>query len=98
MTKQLSDVTVLKGQLELEEANKVVPSVTEAIVNDALVIRDVHNIEQEGELDVTMVMTKKNTLKSKLREIMPELYDIEKGTDAEKPLEVDLDLYQMENY
>ena len=98
MTKQPSDEIVLKGHLVLEEANKVVSSVTEAIVNNALVIRGAHNIEHEGELDVTQVMTKKNTVKSKLRQIMPELYDIEKGAEAEKPLEVDLDLYQMENY
>jgi hypothetical protein len=98
LTKQASDETVLKGHSALEEANKVVPIVTEAIVNNALVIRDAHDIEQEGELDVTLVNTKKNTVKSKLRQIMPELYDIENGAEAEKPLEVDLDLYQMENY
>jgi cell division GTPase FtsZ len=98
LTKQTSDETVLKGHLALEEANKAVPSVTEAIVNNALVIRGAHNVEHEGELDVTVVMTRKNSVKSKLREIMPELYDIENGAEAEKPLEVDLDLYQMENY
>jgi hypothetical protein len=98
LTKQASDETVLKGHLALEETSKVVPIVTEAIVNNALVIRDAHNIEQEGELDVTLVNTKKNTVKSKLRQIMPELYDIENGAETEKPLEVDLDLYQMENY
>jgi cell division GTPase FtsZ len=98
LTKQASDETVLRGHLTLEETNKVVSSVTEAIVNNALVIHGAHNIEQESELDVTIVMTRKNTVKRKLRQIMPELYDIENGAEAEKPVEVDLDLYQMENY
>jgi hypothetical protein len=98
LTKQASDETVLKGHLALEEANKVVPSVTEVIVNNALVIRGAHNVEHEGKLDVALVVTKKNSVKSKLRQIMPELYDLEDGAEAEKPLDVDLDLYQMENY
>jgi hypothetical protein len=39
-----------------------------------------------------------NSLRSKLGRIMHKLYDLESDNEPEKPLNIDLDLYQMENF
>jgi hypothetical protein len=37
-------------------------------------------------------------LRTRLGRIMQRLYDLEPGGKSERPLNIDLDLYQMENY
>jgi hypothetical protein len=99
LTKQASDETALKCHVTLEEGNKVSPSVTEAIVKNALVIRSASvRPEQEGKCKRALVKNRVSLLRSRLGRIMRRLYDIESGNETEKPLNIDLDLYQMENY
>jgi hypothetical protein len=47
---------------------------------------------------VRMVKTKMTTTKSRLEKATSQLYDLESGCAPEKVLNIDLDLYQMENY
>jgi hypothetical protein len=99
LTKQASDETVLRCHVTLEGGNKVSPSLTEAIVKNALVINSAHiNSEQEGKRKRTLVKTRMSLLRSRLGRIMRRLYDLESGNEPEKPLNIDLDLYQMENF
>ena len=99
LTKQASDETALRCHVTLEGGNKVSPSLTEAIVKNALVINSTHiNSEQEGKCKRALVKTRMNSLRSRLGRIMRRLYDLESESEPEKPLNIDLDLYQMENY
>jgi hypothetical protein len=83
----------------LEEGNKVSSSVTEAIVKNALVIRSSSvRSEQEGKRRRALLKTRVSLLRSRLGRIMRGLYDLESGNEPEKPLNIDLDLYQMENF
>jgi hypothetical protein len=98
LTKQLSDETALRFHVTLEEGNKANPSVTEAIVNNALVIHG-SGVRPEREGKRRRALCKaKVSLKSRLGRIMRGLYDLESGNEPEKPLNVDFDLYQMENF
>jgi len=98
LTKQASDETALRCHATLEELNKVSPSVTEAVVKNALVICGAHvDPEQEGKRKRAVVKTRVSLLRSRLGRIMRRLYDLEAGNEPEKPLNIDLDLYQMEN-
>jgi hypothetical protein len=54
--------------------------------------------EPEGKLTVQMVKPKMNTKKTRLEKTTQHLYDLESGNEPEKVLNIDLDLYQMENY
>jgi cell division GTPase FtsZ len=101
LTKQASDEATLRCHVTLEEVNKVSPSVTEAIVKNALVICGTHiDPEQEGKRKRILVKTRMNSLRSRLGRIMRRLYDLETGNEPEKPLKIDFDcdLYQMENF
>ena len=99
MTKQSSDETGLKCHVTLEEATKVSPIVTDAIVKNALVIRGSSiRSEQEGKRRRALVKTRVSLLRSRLGRIMRGLHDLESGNEPEKPLNIDLDLYQMEDF
>ena len=99
MTKQASDETALRCHVTLEEATKVSPSVTDAIVKNALAIYGAHvDSEQKGKRKQVLVKTRMISLRSRLGRIMRRLYDLESDSEPEKPLNIDLDLYQMENY
>ena len=99
LTKQASDEAGLKCHGILKEATKVSPSVTEAIVKNALAIYGTYvDPEQEGKRKRALVKTRVISLRSRLGRIMRRLYDLESESEPEKPLNIDLDLYQMENY
>jgi hypothetical protein len=99
LTKQLSDETALRFHVTLEEGNKVGPSVTEAIVNDALVIRSSSvRRKREGKRRRALGKATVSLLRGRLGRIMRGLYDLESGDEPEKPLNVDFDLYQLENF
>jgi hypothetical protein len=89
-----ADEVALKSHLGLEEASKIIANTTELVCNEALVICPI----QESKAKVVPVKLRVNSLRSRLERIMHRLYDLESGNEAEKPLNVDLDLYQMENY
>ena len=99
LTKQASDETALRCHVTLEEATKVSPSVTDAIVKNALAIYGAHvDSEQKGKRKQVLVKTRMISLRSRLGRIMRRLYDLESDSEPEKPLNIDLDLYQMENF
>jgi hypothetical protein len=99
LTKQVSDETALRCPVTLEEGTKVSPCVTDAIVKSALVVRCASvRPEQEGKRKRPLVKNKVILLRSRLGRIMRRLYDLESGNEPEKPLNINLDLYQMENY
>ena len=86
--------------MTIEEANRVGEIVTEMMDNNALVIWGARvNPHQNGKLKVTLVMTGLNSphMPDGLRTIAPQLFNIESHIDPEKPLDIALDLYQMEN-
>ena len=89
------------GHMTIEEANRVGEIVTEMMDGSALVIWGARvNPEQEGKLKVTLVMTGINSqsVHSELKKIAPQLYNLETYAEPENSLNIDLNLYQMENY
>ena len=90
------------NQMTIEEANRVGEIVTEMMHNDALVIWGARvSPQNSGTLKVTLVMTGVNSpnLLSGFGTIAPQLYNLEPLTnEPEKRLNVDLNLYQLENF
>jgi cell division protein FtsZ len=88
-------------QMTIEEANRVGEIVTEMMDNNALVIWGARvSPEQEGKLKVTLVMTGVNSphVLSGFGTIAPQLFNLEPYAEPEKRSDVDLNLYQMENF
>jgi len=88
------------AHMTIEEANRVGEIVTEMMDGNALVIWGARvNQEQEGKLRVTLVMTGVNSphVLSGFGTIAPQLFNLEPYAEPEKPLDVKLGLYQMEN-
>ncbi|MEM2995260.1 MAG: cell division protein FtsZ [Candidatus Bathyarchaeia archaeon] len=88
-------------QMTIEEANRVGEIVTEMMDDDALVIWGARvNPEQNGKLKVTLIMTGVNSphILSGFEAIAPQLFNMEPYAEPEKPLGVELNLYQMENF
>jgi len=89
------------NQMTIEEANRVGEIITEMMDDDSLVIWGARvNPELDGMLKVTLVMTgvKSPHLLSGFGTIAPQLFNLEPYAEPEKPLDVDLNLYQMENF
>lgn len=96
MTKPLQEDPL---KLHLEEAKiEVVPE----LVDNTMVICGSHNnptvVTQSKKLKVRAVKPKMTTKKSKLDRVTSQLYDLESCSGPEKSLNLDLDLYQMEDY
>jgi len=86
-------------KLHIEEPKiEVVPE----LVDNTMVICGPHNnpavIAQPKKLKVRAVKPKMTTKKSKLDRATSQLYDLESCSGPEKSLNLDLDLYQMEDY
>jgi len=94
LTKQ-ADELAAKAHLSLEDAGKVVASTTELVCDEALVICSGH---VKPVPKIAPVKVRVNAVRSKAGKAVHKLYDLEQSGEAEKPLNVDLDLYQMENY
>jgi len=89
------------NQMTIEEANRVGEIVAEMMDDDALVIWGARvNPELNGFLKVTLVMTGVNSphLLSGFGAIAPQLFNLEPYAEPEKPLDVKLGLYQLENF
>ncbi len=101
MTKHTADESTLKCHVSVEGDNKVSESVANMTGNNALVICDVNaSPENEDQLKTTLIKTGVKSETDRLGKIMPELYNLENCTASEKPVKIDLDLdlYQMENF
>jgi len=89
------------SEMTIEEVNRVGEIVTEMMDDDALVIWGARiNPERAGLLKVTLVMTGVNSphLLSGFGAIAPQLFNLEPYAEPEKPLDIKLGLYQLENY
>jgi len=89
------------SKMTIEEANRVGEIVTEMMDEDALVIWGARvNPNLAGTLRVTLVMTGVNSpyLLSGFNVIAPQLYNLEPYAEPEKPLDIELNLYQLENF
>jgi cell division protein FtsZ len=89
------------SQMTIEEANRVGEIVTEMMDVNALVIWGARvNPEQNGKLKVTLVMTGVNSphILSGFGAIAPKLFNLEPYAEPEKPLDIKLGLYQLENF
>jgi len=89
------------NQMTIEEANRVGEIVTEMMDDNALVIWGARvNPELNGSLKVTLVMTGVNSphLLSGFGTVAPQLFNLEPYAEPEKPLDIKLNLYQMENF
>jgi cell division protein FtsZ len=89
------------NQMTIEEANRVGEIVTEMMDGNALVIWGARvNPEQDGKLKVTLVMTGVNSphILSGFGTIAPQLFNLEPYAEPEKPLDVKLNLYQLETF
>ena len=100
MTKQEPVEPTLKCHGALDEAGKVsVGSVGEMLEKNAFSARAAQ-ISPEGlrNSKVTLVRCKTGSRRSRLGKVTEKLFDLESCGEPEKPLKIDLDLYQMEDY
>lgn len=98
MTKQASDEVALKCNMSAEEVNKSegIPAIVDS---NALVIPDANiSIETKGQFNRVPIKAGLKVEKSRLGNVLLELYDIEGFVEPRKLKKVDLglDLYQME--
>lgn len=92
MTKHSADENALKYNLTVEEPKKLVE-------DNALVVCDAQVIpELKSKLEVTSIKAGIKSKKTGLEKMVPELYNLEDSVKLERPvkIELDLDLYQME--
>jgi len=88
-------------EMTIDEANRVGEIVTQMMSDDALVIWGARvNPDQDGRLKVTLVMTGVNSphILSGFGTIAPQLFNLETFAEPEKPLNIELNLYQLENF
>jgi len=98
LTKHADEVT-LKSHLSLEDSNKIIASTAELVCAEALVVCNGHvKPVEKNAPKVTPVKVRMHPVQSNVGKITHELYDLEADGEPEKKLNVDLDLYQMENY
>jgi len=91
LTKQPSDETALKCHLTVEEASKVVEG-------NALVVCNLPGSNKlEEKLEITPIRSGIQSKNDDLGTVIAELYDLEGCVEKEKPVKIDLDLYQMED-
>jgi len=87
------------NHMSIEEANRVGEIVTELMGDNALVIWGARvNPDCEGKLKVTVVMTGVDSQNNTLDTIAPNVFNLEPYAELEKPLNIKLDLYQIETF
>ncbi len=92
MTKHIHDE--LKCNLTVEDT-KVIPT----IIDTPLIIARPHVVRKsKNKVKVRMVKPKVTAKKSRLERATSSLYDLEDSNGPEKALNIDLGLYQMEDY
>lgn len=91
MPKQPSDQTALVCNLTREEAGKVVEG------NALVVCNSPDSPKLEEKLEYTSIRIGTNLNIHNLGTIVAKLYDLEGFVEKERPVKIDLDLYQMEN-
>ena len=98
MTKQEHVDAALKCSLEVEEVGKIDQvSVRKLHEDSAFVICDLDAAPGSTLKQKQMVPVKLNLDVGKLGKVTRKLYDLDPVCGPEKPLKIDLDLYQMED-
>ena len=94
MTKQPSEETALKCHVTIEGANKVGGG------NPLVICNAQTSLALEDKFEVPLSRNRVKFKKIRLGRIMPELYNLENDIEPEKPVKIDLDLdlYQMEDF
>ena len=97
MTKQESAENTLKCHLSVEEGSKIGLDVTRLVENSiaALGNQQVY-VEQEPQIKLPRAVKTACPKKSRLGRVTQKLYNLEPDNRQEKPLNIELDLYQME--
>jgi hypothetical protein len=101
LTKQLSEESIPKCHIGLDEATKIVENTTKALDNSALFLCGTHiNPAPVEKIRITKVKTRAPSQKTKLGKPMQKLYNLEAGNGPEKALKIEfeVDLYQMEDF
>jgi hypothetical protein len=99
LTKQESAENTLKCHLSIEESSKIGLDVNKLAEDNVAALCNTQVFaEQEPKLKVARVMKKVVTKRSKLETVTQNLYNLEPENAPEKSLNIELDLYQMENY
>ena len=99
MTKHVTHEEALRCPLDLEDAGKVGEGLSKLLENNALVIGSSQvNLVEDSKLKIPLVKARKSVKKSRLGKATEKLYNLESCGPLEKPLNVDLGLYQMEDY
>ena len=91
MPKQPSDQTALSCHLTGEEAGKVVEGNTLVVYNSP------DNPKLEEKLEVKPISIGTNSKTHGLGTVVAKLFDLEGSIEKERPVKIDLDLYQMED-
>lgn len=99
LTKQANPEDTIKCHLEIDATDKLNENMNDLIEKNALVISSAKiNVVEEDKVKIALVKARKNVKKSKFEKITEKLYDLEPRGLPEKQLNIDLDLYQMEDY
>lgn len=99
MTKHVAPEDALKCPLGLDDAGKVGDGLNKLLENNALVIGSAQvSVLQNSKLEIPLGKARKTVRKSRLGKVTEKLYNLEPCNVPEKPLNVDLGLYQMEDY
>jgi hypothetical protein len=100
LTKHLHEE--MKCNLSIEDAGKVevakVSAVSPALIDNSLVIAAPGIVAKQKKVKVTMEKPKVTAKKSRLDKATSHLYDLEDTHGPEKCLNIDLGLYQMEDF
>ena len=99
LTKQEPIENTLKCNLAIDEPSKVGLDLSK-LVEENLVAMFIPKAfpEQQPKLKGAHVGKKAKPKRSRLARITQRLYDLESCNEPEKPLNIELDLYQMEDY
>jgi len=99
LTKQEPVEPALKCHLDIEEADKIeCGNLGKMLEKNAFVIRDVEIVPRRTPKRKVVIAAKASSKVNRLGKITKKLYDLEPTHEPEKPLKIDLNLYQMENF
>jgi hypothetical protein len=99
LTKQEPVENTLKCQLSVEDENKVGLGIGKLVTSDAATVCS-HEVfpEHKPKLKVIRVVRKPYPNKNGFGRVVEKLYNLESGNEPERSLDIELNLYQMEDY
>jgi len=99
LTKQEPIENSLKIQLAIDEAGKVALDTRKLVQGNVVAMFTPKAYpEEQPKLKMAHVVKKACPKRSRLARVTQRLYDLESCNEPEKPLNIELDLYQMEDY